>query len=673
MAGQKALQQTFHKALQFFEKGKLNKARKCLLDIQRRQPDIADVLHLLSLIALKKDRAREAVGYLEKAVALAPGSADLFGLLGGALKRAGRLDDALAAFEKALAVDPAQADVHYNMGITLKDLGRNAEAAEHYRRAVAAEPKFADAHFNLGKVLKGDGRLDDAAQAYREAVRFRPDDAEAYMMLGNTLDELGDTGGARDALDNAVRINPELAVAHYNLGNVLYRAGQADDAVAAYRRALDLDPGRAEVHNNLGEALLDQGDTETAITHLHQANGLAPGRAEILNNLGKALGKQGDFDTALEHYRQSLDSDPDFLNAHTNRANTLGESGRWDEALACHRRAVEIGPDSATAHYNLSLLLLLLGQMREGWAEYEWRWRADIVINKREFPQARWLGEDPAGKTVLVWCEQGAGDEILFAGMVPALLVLGARVILECDSRLVDVFERSFADVASIARATPPDPRLLSGDIDFQIPAGSLGRWLRDTTAPRPGPAAYLTADPEQRDALKRRYKAGGDGLVVGVTWNSKNKLVGQQKSLNLAALAPLAGIPGIKLVDLQYGDTRTERDAFAAETGSALVHDDSIDQMADLDAFAAQVAAMDLVITVSNTTAHFAGALGVPTWVMVHAAPLPCWLLEREDSPWYPAVQLFRQACPGDWGDVIDRVVHQLGKFLHTCSGLRE
>ena len=661
MAAQEPLQQTFHKAVRFFEKGKLNKARKCLLDIQRRQPDIADVLHLLSLIALKKDRALEAVGYLEKAVALTPGSADLFGLLGGALKKAGRLDYALAAFEKALAVDPAQADAHYNLGNTLRDLGRNAEAAEHYRWAVAAEPKFADAHFNLGEVLKGDGRLDDAAQAYREAVRFRPDDAEASMMLGNTLDALGDTGGARDALDNAVRVNPELAAAHYNLGNVLRRAGQPDDAVAAFRRALDLDPGRAEFHNNLGEALLDQGAIEAAITHFRQANELTPARAEILNNLGNALGKQGHFEDALEYYRQSLDSVPDFLNTHTNRANALAEMGRWDEALAGHRRAVEIDPDSAVAHHNLSLQLLLLGQMPEGWAEYEWRWPAGIVVKKHDFPQPRWLGEDPAGKTVLVWSEQGAGDEILFAGMIPALLDLGARVILECDPRLVDVFERSFAGVTSIARASSPDPRLLTGDIDFQIPAGSLGRWLRDTTERRPGPAAYLSADTEKLDALKRRYKAGSDGLVVGVTWNSKNQLIGDKKSLALAALAPLAPLAGITLVDLQYGDTRTEREAFAAETGSALVHDDSIDQMADLDAFAAQVGAMDLVITVSNTTAHFAAALGVPTWVMVHPAPLPCWLLEREDSPWYPTVQLFRQTRPGEWGDVIDRVAERL------------
>ena len=190
------------------------------------------------------------------------------------------------------------------------------------------------------------------------------------------------------------------------------------------------------------------------------------------------------------------------------------------------------------------------------------------------------------------------------------------------------------------------------------------GQWLRGTTDPRPGPAPYLAADRQKSDALKQNYKAGRDVLVVGVTWNSINKQVGNKKSLNLSELAPLAGVDGIVLVDLQYGDTRAERDAFAAGTRTEIVHDDAIDQMADLDTFAAQVAAMDLVISVSNTTAHFAGALGMPTWVMLHPAPLPCWLLDRDDSPWYPSVQLFRQSQSGEWADVVERVVAQLLDF---------
>ena len=168
-------------------------------------------------------------------------------------------------------------------------------------------------------------------------------------------------------------------------------------------------------------------------------------------------------------------------------------------------------------------------------------------------------------------------------------------------------------------------------------------------------------ADESGREALRKRYQGDGGERLVGITWNSKNKRIGESKSLNLLELAPLAGIAGIKLVDLQYGDTQDQRDAFADRTGVEILHDDSIDQMKDIDAFVDQVAAMDLVVTVSNTTAHIAGALGLPTWVMVHPTPLPCWLLEREDSPWFPDVRLFRKIPQDGWENVVGRVAKDL------------
>ena len=297
-------------------------------------------------------------------------------------------------------------------------------------------------------------------------------------------------------------------------------------------------------------------------------------------------------------------------------------------------------------------------RIQEGWQEYEWRWNSEIGVLKRDFPQALWQGEDLADKTILVWREQGVGDVILCAGMVPALIAAGVRVILECDPRLVNLFERSFPDVTSIALTDPPAPQLLADNIDYQIAIGSLGRWLRKTTDQQLVPTSYLTADAVKRDELRESYRAGDERLLVGVSWNSVSDNL---KSLPLLDLSPLAGVPGVKLIDLQYGDTLVERAAFAADVGTEILHDTRIDQLADLDAFAAQVAAMDLVVTVSNTTAHFAGALGIPTWVLLSTVPLPCWLLDRENSPWYPSVKLFRQSQFGQWADVIERVTSEL------------
>ena len=588
---------------------------------------------------------------------------------GAQLHQQGLLAEAETLYRKILETAPGHPDANHLLGMIERQAGRNEQAVEWYSRAIQANPDVAAYHGNLGNAFKDLGRLEEAVSSYHKALAIKPDFAEAHSNLGSTLKELGRLDEAVASLHKALAIKPDFAVAHNNLGNSLKELGRLDEAVASYRKALAIQPDYAEAHSNLGNALQDLGLLDEAMASYRKALAIQPDYAEAHGNLGNALQDLGRLDEAVASYHKALAIKPDFVKAHINLGGTLKELGQLDEALACHRRAVEIDPGSAEAHHHLSLQLLQLGEMQEGWDEYEWRWRLKYGVLPRDFPHVPWQGEDPGGKTILVWSEQGIGDEILFAGMIPALTDAGARVILECDPRMVDLFARSFPGVTCIARGAATDPRpvdasLLEPGIDYQSAAGSLGRWLRPNTDPRPGPAAYLAADGARRDALRERYKAGGGGLLVGISWNSKNKRIGDKKSLPLLSLSPLAGIPGVQLVDLQYGDTRAERNAFAADTGVEILHDDSIDQMADLDAFGAQVSAMDLVVTVSNTTAHFAGALGVPTWVMVNSTPLPCWLLDRDDSPWYPSATLFRQALGGEWTDVIKHIVNRLRDF---------
>ena len=266
-------------------------------------------------------------------------------------------------------------------------------------------------------------------------------------------------------------------------------------------------------------------------------------------------------------------------------------------------------------------------------------------------------GQPVDGKTVLVLAEQGVGDEVMFAGMVPDLVEAGATVIREADSRLVPLFERSFAGIECIGKGDPPTAETRRDGIDFQSPGGNLGRWLRPNLESFPGRQSYLVADKNRRDGLRENYLSDGESLLVGVAWVSKNKRIGPQKSMTLMELAQLTGIPGIRFIDLQYGDTAGERAQFEDETGTSIVHDDSIDQMADLDAFAAQVAAMDLVISVDTAVAHLAGALGTMVWTLLPFNSDWRWMLGRDDSPWYPSMRLFRQEAPGDWEGVFQEV----------------
>ena len=493
--------------------------------------------------------------------------------------------------------------------------------------------------------LAGQERLDEAAERYRQASQIEPDFAEAHYNLGVVLQWQGKAIDAAGAFRRAINLKPDYFEAHTNLGAALETLGRPEDAISAYRQALTVNPSHARAHSNLGSALQKLKRPDEAIAALEKALAVEPQFPEALNNMGNALSDLGRFDDAIDHFRRALSLMPDFAQAHHNLGNTLKKAARLDDAAASLKQAIKINPDYAEAHWNLSHVYFLQGRLAEGWGEHEWRWRCNNApAQKSDFPQAPWPGPDTGKGTVLVWGEQGVGDEILFAGMIPDLLNACTGVAIDCDARLAPLFERSF-------------PEIREQDTDFQTPSGSLGQWFRRDISAFPARASYLVPDPEKRETIREKYRDGDNPFLVGVSWSSINQDIGSEKSVSLADLAFLATVPGILLVDLQYGDTGPERRAFEETTGTAILHDDDIDQMADLDGFAAQVAALDLVITVSNTTAHMAGALGAETCVMLSAAPLSCWLGDGEDSPWYPSARLFRQSAIGDWSAVLSQV----------------
>ncbi|MEE8352322.1 MAG: tetratricopeptide repeat protein [Rhodospirillales bacterium] len=632
MAPQGSLEDVFNQAAADYQRGDLKAAEKKLLKLQKQHPDLPDVLHLLALIALQTERAKKAVGFLQKATKAAPpqsNKADLFNLLGSALKRDGRGGDAIGAFEQAIALAPDLAETHYNLGNVLSIEGRLDEAAESYKKARQLSPGFADAHYKYGGVLKELGREEDAVDAYREAIRLKPDDAYAHYYLANTL---------------------------VNLGN-------PDDAARHYREAIDITPEYAEAHNNLGEVLQDAGQFDAAIVHYREAILHQPDLSEAHNNLGNALENSGDALAAIESLKRAIAINPAYADAYTNLGQAQENAMLFEDAMRSHRKAVDIDPDNADARTNLGLALLSEGKLKQGWEEFEWRWLNRDNDKMRDFTQAPWQGESLKGKTILVISEQGVGDEVMFAGQIADLQDAGAKVVLECEARLLPVFERSFAEVECIIKANPPATTGRT-DIDFQVAGASLGRWLRPDLDAYTDRGPYLQADAGRRDALREKYKDGSGDYLVGLAWNSLNVKIGPRKSLSLSALAPLTEIPSIRFFDLQYGDTAAEREAFEKQTGAQVIHDPDIDQLKDLEAFAAQVASMDLLISVSTTAVHFAGALGVPVWVMLNTVPLSCWLRKGDTSHLYPSARLYRQTQAGEWTGVVDQVAKDLKGF---------
>jgi len=549
--------------------------------------------------------------------------------------KAGRLAEAETAYRRLLGAAPNNPDIAMLLGLLLDQRGTHAEAIQHLAKAAKAKPSDPASHYNLALALQHAGRAGEAASAYRRALDLRPDYLAARVNLGNLLAETGAGEAAIALFRDGLARHGEQADLHYNLARLLQQAGRYAEALAHYRLAL----------------------------------AIKPDLSGALNNLGLLLQSRKEIDEAIALYQRGLAAAPANLDLLLNLGNALMLASRFEEAIAAYRRAQAIAPDNVDAHHFESFALLLLGRFEEGWEAYEWRLRTpDMRAKATRYPQMRWDGRRDLHGRLLVWNEQGMGDELMFLSLLPEL-AREMDLTVECDARLVALFRRSLPGIDVVARpAEDSGRRDWPSDIVAQVPAGSLMRHLRPDLASFAGRGgAYLKPDPERREVLKQRYGSGR--LRVGIAWHTSAANAGLRRRLALSALLPLLRLPGAQFVDLQYGDHAAEIAALAA-SGGELLHDPAIDPWADLDGFAAQIAALDLVITIDNSTAHMAGALGVPCWAMLPHPPEWRWLLQRTDSVWWPSLRLFRQSAPGDWAPVIDRLTLSLAERIAFKPG---
>jgi Tfp pilus assembly protein PilF len=466
-------------------------------------------------------------------------------------------------------------------------------------------------------------------------------------------------GGFAKHQDRTARQRP-AGVVQNMLGNALqhHQAGRLTEAERIYRKILTIDGRQADSLHLLGMIAYQAGRHDTAVEMIRGAIAINEKGSSYHSNLGTVLQAQGRLDEAVASYERALALRPDLAEVHTNLGNILQAQGKLEEAVASHERALTLKPELTEARYNLGLAQLLKGDFTSGWQNFERRWQSkDFGTPMRAYPQPFWTGEKLTSGRVLIWGEQGVGDEIMFAGLIPDVLRSGNRCVLDCDARLKPLFARSFPGVDVVSGYdSGHDPE---SDIAAHLPSGSLPRLLRtshDAFASTTSP--YLIADPVERERFRARYSDGR--RLVGLAWHTNNRTSGRCRSIDLPSFAPLFTRPDIRWISLQYGD----HDALqkqAAAASAPILFDRSVDQLSNIDGFAAQVAAMDMVVTIDNSTAHLAGALGIPTLVLLPFASDWRWLQAREDSLWYPTLRLFRQPKRGDWQSVMQRVMSAL------------
>jgi tetratricopeptide (TPR) repeat protein len=499
------------------------------------------------------------------------------------------------------------------------------------------------------------GRLKEAAAIYHRILKLQPRHPDALHLLGLVRHAAGAHVEALQLVEQAIAAAGNVAAFHVAHGAILTALGRAE-AAAALHRAIAISPEHAEAWNALGNIRQAAGDATAAEDAYRRALTARPDYAEALSNLGSALRAQGRLADAEIVLRQALAVRPDYANALANLGLVLQEQARWTEALDAYDRALAIDPGQPAAHGNRGMLLLLLGRMEEGFAEYEWRWRMpSFATPRRDFARPLWDGHGSADKTLFVHAEQGLGSAIQFvryAGLAASRCV---RVILECQEPLARLFRQSLAGSGG-----PVAEVIVKGEappaFDRHAPLMSLPHLLGTTLATVPAAIPYLRAD--ERDVAQWTARlATAAGPRVGLVWAGNRRHENDRnRSMPAASLATLVARCDASFFSLQVPASADDLAAFPAGRLTDLAP-----HLPDFAATAAALHALDLVISVDTAVVHLAGALGRPAWLLLPFVPEWRWLLDRQDSPWYPSLRLFRQASPGDWSGVLDQIAEVL------------
>ncbi|WP_207459134.1 tetratricopeptide repeat protein [Azospirillum sp. SYSU D00513] len=652
------------RAVALHQAGRLAEAESLYAEALRVRPGHPDALHLRGMIACQTGRFAEGAELIGRAIAGNGSAPDYHANLAHALQALGRATEAEAACRKALRLRGSFPEAANTLGNALSAQGRSEEAAQAYREALRGRPDFAEAQGNLGAVLRGMGRPAEAEPLLRAALARQPGLSEARAALGLALLDLGREGEGIGALRAVLAERPSHGPSLLALAGALQRRGDGG-AEAAYRHYLAGEPGDAEAWNALG--LLHQaaeriGGAASAFARALRAD---PVLAESLTNLGTLRQGQGRLAEAEALHRRALALRPGYAGAWANLGLALQRRGGEAGAERCFTRALRAEPNQAVARFNRALLRLKQGRMTEGWEDYAHRFASPALGQARVTALPPWRGEPLAGRRLLVWGEQGLGDELMFGSCLPDLLARADRLgagglLVECDARLVPLFARSLPG----ASVRPHDGN--PGDADLQVAMGSLPALLRGALADFPPQGGWLLADMDRVRRWRDWFAVQGPALTVGIAWTSRHATLSRRPAYTaLEQWRPVLSVPGVRFVSLQY-DRREEEIGRAEERlGARLLRWEGLDLKDDLEGAAALTAAMDLVITVASSVGEMAGALGVPVW---RVGARDWTQLGAAVRPWFPTMAV---VPPGPAG-TMDEALGAAARRLTALAGGR-
>jgi tetratricopeptide (TPR) repeat protein len=540
------------------------------------------------------------------------------------------------------------------MGVVAFHKQQYDHAVEWIAGAIRQAPK-PEYLLSLGNALQQSGRLEEALKAYDRGVMFKPEDAELWKSMGNVLVKLERSDEAVLSFQHALKFNPRHLEAASACAQLLFDLKRYDEALTYFNQSDEIEPGRVALYQMRGLCRAGAMRFDEALVDYRRALELDPGSAETHNNVGIIHLRYGRFDEANACFDRALALNPNMAPTVANQAYVLAEQHRFDEAFAFYAKSLAIEDDPWT-RWNLALFQLLTGDFEAGWAGREARWPANVLVD-RKFTQPLWLGDESIeGKTILLHADEGLGDVIHFARYVPMVAALGARVILEVPGAIHSLMQGMSGVSHGVPRGFPMMPAF-----DVHCPLSSLPLAFHTRLETIPAPVAYLPAVPQALCEEWQSRLGSHDRFRVGLVWSGnrvhKND---HNRSIALQALSPILDLDAT-FVSLQK-EPRDQDMVFLRERADIL---DVSEHLTDFVATAALVSCLDLVITVDTSVAHLVGALGCPVWIMLPFTPDYRWLLDRDDSPWYPTARLFRQTETRDYAPVIDRIRTELQNLI--------
>lgn len=649
--------QQFIQAVQLHKNGRINEAKNLYLTLIAAYSNSPRLFNNLAMIEFQQGRFEPGLEYVEKSLGIDPNQFTAYGNRGAALFALNRFDEAYSDYNKAIALNSNYAEGYYNRGILHEKYGRYEDALTDYDKAIALKSNYTNAYNNRGNVYKTLKQYEEALCSYEYAIELNPRHAEAHYNRGVILNELKRFQDAFNSYHQAITLKDNYVDAYNNCGNVAIVLKRFEEALACFQKAIEINPNYAYAYNGLGNVLMELKRFDEALQSYEKAISLNSHSPDAHNGKSNALQELKRFDDAVSGYEKAIALNPDSADTYANHGLAMQGMRKFKEALLSYDKAIELNPEMADPYWNKALLKILVGEYEEGWQLYEYRrYKQDLKGSYPIYEQPLWLGQESVdGKILYIYPEQGLGDFIQFCRYVPLVENLGARVVLKVPNALYAMIKTMGLNAKIVRNDEKVD------EFDFHCPIMSLPLAFKTTVETIPKRIPYFFADQFKKNYWQRKFAHVTNSLKVGLVWSgSKDHKKDHERSLRLAQLTPILDLP-ITFYSLQK-EVRVQDKITLSKLNQIQEYHEELNDFSDT---AAMVDCLDLIISVDTSVAHLAGAMGKNVWILISYLPDYRWMLDREDTPWYPTARLFRQANIGDWDSTMLKIRKALEELL--------